>query len=218
MHSREIETYKTTLKLNDEQREVLVGLLLGDACLESRNGGRTFRLKIEQSAQHEAYVRHLYELFEPWVLTGPRERIKRASNGSETASWGFSTLSHGAFRFFGQQFYADGRKRVPELIHRWLTARGLTYWYMDDGSMKSNQSKGVIFNTQAFERAEVERLTEVLRTRFELQAGVRQQSDGYQIYVSGRSYERFAQWIDTFLISGMRYKLPQARRTHLPKR
>jgi hypothetical protein len=218
MRSRVIEAYKMTLKLTPEQRETLVGLLLGDACLETHNGGRTFRLKVEQSAQHRAYVQHLYGLFEPWVLTEPRERIRTASNGSETVSWSFSTVSHGAFRFYGQQFYDAGKKCVPKLIHRWLTARGLAYWFMDDGSMKSCQSKGVIFNTQGFERSEVERLADVLRTRFELQGWIRHQSDGEQIYVSGRSYERFVKLIDPYLITEMRYKVPPPRRTQLPKR
>jgi hypothetical protein len=36
MRSQAIETYKKTLLLSQEQREILVGLLLGDACLESQ--------------------------------------------------------------------------------------------------------------------------------------------------------------------------------------
>ena len=47
-HSRDIEEYKQHLKLTRTQREVLVGLLLGDGHLETQNGGRTYRLKIEQ--------------------------------------------------------------------------------------------------------------------------------------------------------------------------
>lgn len=218
MHSRAIEIYKDTLRLNQGQREALVGLMLGDACLETSNEGRTYRLKIEQSARHRAYVLHLYELFKPWVLTEPRERVKKASNGSESLSWSFSTVSHGSLRFYGQQFYVARRKRVPKLIHRWLTTRGLAYWFMDDGSMKSRQSKGVIFNTQGFDGPGVEKLIAVLQTKFGLQAGIRQQPDGDQIYVSGRSFERFVELVDPFMIRDMRYKLPQARRTRLPKR
>lgn len=217
MHSKAIGTYKTRLRLTPEQREVLVGLLLGDACLETSNEGRTFRLKIEQSARHRAYVFHLYELFKPWVLCCPRERRNKASNGSLATSWLFSTVSHQALRFYAQQFYAERTKRVPKLIHRWLTPRGLAYWYMDDGSIKSSQSKGVIFNTQAFTRPDVERLVELLRMRFALCATIRRQSDGLQIYVSGASYEDFMKLVEPHVIADMRYKLPQARRTHLPK-
>jgi hypothetical protein len=216
MRSRDIERRKQDLKLTRVQREVLVGVLLGDACLETRDRGRTYRLKIEQSAQHEPYVRHLRDVFGDWVLSGPRQRRNRRRN-IEHVSWVFNTLSHPAFRFYAQQFYADGKKQVPRLIHRWLTPRGLAYWFMDDGSMKSRQSKGVILNTQGFHRSDLERLLEALQRRFELSGSIRRQKDGCQIYISGKSYERFVELIDPFVISEMRYKVPQARRTHMPK-
>lgn len=218
MHSRAIEEYKKHLRLTENQREALVGLLLGDACLETQNRGRTYRLKIEQSAQHETYVRHLYALFQPWVLTPPREKDCVASNGARTRSWVFQTVSHAAFRFYAHQFYGEQTKQVPELIHRWLTPRGLAYWFMDDGSMKSSQSKGVILNTQGFNRSAVERLVSVLSANFGLQAKPRNQKDGLQIYVSGSSYEDFVKLVEPFVIESMRYKVPTARRTRLPKR
>lgn len=217
MHSQEIEDYKRSLRLTSEQRETLVGLLLGDACLETQNQGRTFRLKIEQSARHQAYVSHLYALFKPWVLTPPRKRESKASNGTATISWVFSTVSHSAFRFYGQQFYAGRKKQVPKLIRRWLTPCGLSYWFMDDGSMKSKQSKGVIFNTQGFDSLDVARLIDVLNAKFGLQSKLRRQRDGCQIYVSGSSHEEFLKLIEPFVISEMRHKVPLARRTGLPK-
>lgn len=217
MPPRFSQSYKANLKLTEEQREVLVGILLGDGCLETQTNGRTYRLKIEQSVQHEAYVRHLYDLFESWVSTPPKQLIVKASNGAETKSWTFQTISHGTFRFYGQQYYCDRKKHVPKLIHRWLTPRSLAYWYMDNGSMKSSQSKGVILNTQCFERNDVYRLIDVLNDQFILKAKLREQKDGYQIYVSGSSLEVLTNWIEPYLISEMRYKLPTARRTHLPK-
>src|SRR6202011_745695 len=114
-------------------------------------------------------------------------------------------------------FYADGRKHVPELVHHWLTPRGLSYWYMDDGSLKSSQSKGVILNTHSFERQDVERLARCLLDQFGLQATPRRQPDGVQLYVSGRSFEIFSAIVDPYLIEEMRYKLPLARRTQVPK-
>jgi hypothetical protein len=218
MRSRAIELHKQALRLSQEQEEVLVGLLLGDGCLESQNRGRTYRLKIEQSAQHEAYVRHLHALFGPWVLSPPRPKRCKASNGSETMSWAFSTVSHAALRFPAHQFYGEQGKQVPTLIHRWLTPRGLAYWYMDDGSMKSSQSKGVIFNTQGFRRPDVEHLIAVLQTRFALTARLRHQKDGWQIYLSGACFEQFLELVEPWMLAEMRYKLPLARRTQLPKR
>ncbi len=218
MHSRAIEEHKQSLALTKVQREVLVGILLGDACLETLNGGRTYRLKVEQAARHEAYVQHLYAVFGAWVLSPPRPRISKASNDSECSSWVFNTVSHGAFRFYAQQFYAGPKKCVPQLVHHWLTPRGLAYWFMDDGSMKSNQSKGVVFNTQGFQCPDVERLIGLLDRQFGLRATIRKQSGGWQIYVSGTSYERFIELVGPYVIDEMRHKLPRARRTRLPKR
>lgn len=212
MYSREIEARKQLLKLSDVQRDTLVGLLLGDAHLETQNSGRTYRVKFEYSVQHGAYADHLYELFKEWILTPPQVKVDATHNNV----W-FQTVSHQAFRFYAHQFTSDGRKCVPRLIHHYLTARSIAYWFMDDGSIKSHESKGVIFNTQGFVTNDVERLIDVLHKGFGLEATVRKQEDGPQIYVSGNSYERFREIVDPHVIPSMRYKIPADRTTHMPK-
>jgi LAGLIDADG DNA endonuclease family len=216
VRSRVIEAYKTTLRLSDVQREILVGILLGDACLETQNAGRSYRLKIEQGIAHADYVRHLYTVLRDWVLSPPRPK-QGQTRGVTTLNLAVQTVSHTELSFYGELFYSNRRKIVPEPIGELLTARGLAYWYMDDGSMKSSESKGVLFNTHAFSSDDVDRLIEVLE-RFGLLARRRQQQDGIQIYISGASYERFVELVDPHVIEAMRYKVPQPRRTHLPKR
>lgn len=221
MRSREIEIYKQKLKLTNLQREILVGLLLGDACLETQNRGRTYRLKIEHSIAQAPYVQHLYECFKSWVLQEPKIKIQAVKGKAYQKLW-LTTVSHAAFRFYAQQFYRNRRKIVPKLIGRLLTQRGLAYWFMDDGSIKSKQSKAVIFNTQGFDQADVARLVKVLREKFGLEAKPRRQREGQQIYISGRSYERFRSLVERYLIREMHYKLPTERKhrsglTQLPK-
>ena len=216
MRSLAIEKLKQNLSLAPLQREVLVGLLLGGGCLETQNKGRTYRLKIEQCKAHQAYVEHLYRLFEGWVLTPPR--IKQVvSRGRASENISFQTVSHSALRFYAHQFYRDGRKQVPKLIHRWLSPRALSYWFMDDGSIKSKESKGVILNTQAFQLADVERLIQSLQANFGLQVWIRNQREGCQIYISGNSYEKFNELVAPYVLPEMQYKLPRPRRTQLPK-
>ena len=82
-NSNELKAYKEKLKLSDIQREVLVGLLLGDGHLETANSGKTYRLKIEQSEKHKSYVKHLYHIFEDWVLTEPNSKDK-VRNGNKS--------------------------------------------------------------------------------------------------------------------------------------
>ncbi len=221
MRSRQIEAYKQKLKLTDLQREILVGLLLGDGCLETQNRGRTYRLKIEHSIAQAPYVQHLYESFREWVLQEPQLKTQHIMGKAYQKLW-FTTVSHAAFRFYAQQFYRNGTKVVPKLIGRLLTPRGLAYWFMDDGSIKSYQSKGVIFNTQGFDQSDVARLVKVLREKFGLEAKPRRQREGQQIYLSGYFYERFRALVEPYLILEMRYKLPTERKrrpglTALPK-
>ena len=217
MRSKEIEQLKKSLKLAKLQREVLVGILLGDAHLESKTKGQTFRLKIEQSVTHQAYVEHLYQVFEAWVLTSPRLKTRKSSGRTESQSLSFQTVSHSAFRFYYQQFYHFGEKQVPKRIHRWLTPRAVAYWFMDDGSIKSKQSNGVLLNTQGFKKSDVQRLSDVLNDKFLLLASLRKQPEGYQIYVSGKSYETLVDLIGKWILDEMRYKLPPKRRTNMPK-
>jgi LAGLIDADG DNA endonuclease family len=215
-YSRKIEEYKEKLSLSEDQKAILTGLLLGDACLETQNAGRTYRLKIEQSVQHQAYVYHLYNLFADWVLTPPRMR-KVISAGHESGNLTFQTISHSAFRFYAHQFYDGRQKRVPVLIHRWLTPKSLAYWFMDDGSIKSKNSKAVIFNTQCFSTSEVTRLCEVIFSKFGLHATIRKQKEGCQIFISGNSYEKFVELVSPFIINEMWYKIPKARKTRTNK-
>jgi hypothetical protein len=155
-------------KLTREQKEILFGILLGDAHLETQNQGISFRLKLEQSKKHEPYLNHLYGVFQNYVTTPPKKRIIEQITGNQTINVRFSTISTVKFRFFGKQFYKNTKKIVPKLIHHWLTPRGLAYWYMDDGSMKSIQHKAVLLNTQNFSHAEVLHLCEVLHKTFNL--------------------------------------------------
>ena len=53
------------------------------------------------------------------------------------SNWYFQTVSHGAYRFYGQQFYGGTRKSVPNIVNKLLTPLGLAYWFMDDGSIKT---------------------------------------------------------------------------------
>ena len=212
MRSQAIEEYKKILKLSEEQREVLIGILLGDAHLETQNQGRTYRLKVQQSVQHKSYVMHLYRLFQEWVRTEPQSKVVR-TRGNCSEGWWFQTYSHGAFRFYASQFYCDRKKKVPELIHKWLTPAGIAYWFMDDGSQKSSQSKAVIFNTQGFKVNEVERLCSVLNSKFRFKSKLRRQEEGFQIYISGESYELFKDIVEPHIIPEMKYKIPKARLT-----
>lgn len=198
MRSRNLENSKQpqALTLNDAQRQTLHGSLLGDACLEWSSKSRNPRIKFEQSAEHRDYLFHLFDVFKDFVTGEPKQRIRKCSTGVDCIIYGFQTISHGCFRFYARQYVVEGKKSVPKLIHRWITPRSFAYWFMDDGSCKSRESKGVLLNTHGFSPVDVQRLAGAVNERLGLATSLRKQREGLQIYISGKSYERLVELLD----------------------
>ena len=219
MHSKRIEEYKQRLTLTERQREILVGLLLGDGHCETQNRGRTFRLKIEHSSKQRPYIDWLYDQFRAWVLTPPQARQKIVRGHTHKEYW-FSTVSHGAFRYYAQQFYRLGLKVVPQHIKRLLTPRAFAVWFMDDGSVKSRETNGRIINTHCFTRSDVRRLCDALNTKFNLHTKERYQRDGWQIFIPAEDAVVLSGIIAPYMLPLFSYKLPriqQEKGTQLPK-
>ena len=207
----------THRKLTLQQRELLVGKLLGDGHLETRTHGRTYRLKVQHSMRQKAYVDWFYAAFAQWVTTPPRARMQR-SGSSIYEKYEFQTVSSSSFRFFGQQFYGAEGKCIPPLIHKWLSPRALAVWYMDDGSIKSRYHRTILLNTHAYSSSDLGRLQKALQDRYGVMTTLRKQKDGTQIYVPSDAVDGFLSIIYPYVIESMRYKIPNTWLTHLPKK
>lgn len=198
---------KDELVLSDYQKEVLVGLLLGDGCLERTKNSLGSRLKVNQSLKQNEFVVWLYEVFKDFVQTPPK--VKQAKrNGVNHEEVMFNTLTHSCFRNFYEMFYLSSKKVIPENIDQFLTPTVLTVWFMSDGSVKSKESRGRILNTQSFTRPDMERLTTILKSKFNLQSSIRTQKDGLQIYISGKSAEDLNAILKDKILPSFYYKLP----------
>ena len=103
MRTKQIEEYKKTLKLTKKQKEILVGLILGDGHLETLNNGKTYRLKVEHSLKQREYLDWLYLNFKEWINKTPEVR-KRTSLGKIVETYGFTTYTNrNDARFTGER-------------------------------------------------------------------------------------------------------------------
>ena len=160
--------------MTERQRQILVGMLLGDAHLERQRGARTARLKIEHSLRQSAYVDWKYTEWRDWVRTPPRARERRNRLGTVSTNIGFTTLSHVELEEFRMRFYRDHRKVVPVDLE--LTQLSMAVWFMDDGSRKSSQCRGLYLNTQSFTSAEIQLLQTVIQRDVGVETTVRKQT------------------------------------------
>jgi len=209
----QLDHYKNSLKLNDEQREVLIGTLLGDASMSFRKGKPHYSVKFEQKAERQVYINHLYEIFEPYVGAPPVPRfIKGEECDNKIKSYWFRTYEHKSLIFYYNFFYKikDGKKVkvVPKTIHKFLTARALAYWFMDDGTFNWNgTTKSYLFCTQGFQQFECQRLCEALKGNFQISASVHKDKDKWRIYILATSSNLFRDLIRPYVHSEFYYKL-----------
>jgi LAGLIDADG DNA endonuclease family len=194
------------LTLTERQRQILVGMLLGDAHLERQRGALTARLKIEHCVRQTMYVVWKYTEWRDWVRTPPRVRARRNRLGTVSTNIGFSTLSHVELEEARLRFYRGHRKVVPTDLE--LPPLSMAVWFMDDGSRKSSQCRGLYLNTQNFTASEVQLLQAVMLRDVGVETTVRRQRDGLQIYIPAPSASAFTAKITEDVLPSMRYKLP----------
>lgn len=205
MNSKKIENHKSKLRLSGLQRELIIGLILGDGHLETQNG-LTYRLKVEHSIKQKEYVDWLYHNFSEWVNQSPRARVKKSFD-KEVTAYGFTTYSSGLLRFYAQQFYLGKKKIIPKLIKKLLSPRSIAVWFMDDGSYKSKDHRTYIIHALGYSKPELMLVIDALKKKFGINAGLHKQYDKWRIYVYSDSAQKFRELIEPYVIPEMKYKL-----------
>lgn len=193
MNTKEIREKKKNLQLSKRQRELVIGLLLGDGHLETQNDGRTYRLKVEHGAAQREYLEWLAKEFQEWLTSGWYERRK----GTKLV-YGFTTVSHPAFRFYGAQFYQNGKKRMPPLIKKLMNPLSLAIWFLDDGSAKSSKHRSLVIHSLGYNRKDLELVQEALQDLGIESSLHKQRNNSFRLYlphVSSLILERFVRSI-----------------------
>ena len=208
MNTNEKKEKKKKLKLSKKQKEIVIGLMLGDGHLETQNQGKTYRLKVEQTIRHKEYVDWLYDNLKDFVLTPPKRKIKE-SFGKQIVNYGFSTISVGSFRFFAQQFYEPTKKgrKIPDLIRRWLTPLSMAVWFMDDGQIKSKKHRALLINTQCFSKIDLRKLQKALKEKFDIKTTLKKEPVGWRLYFLAETVQIFVDLIKSNILSSMLRKL-----------
>jgi len=208
-----LREYKKTLCLSETLFEIGIGTLLGDASIQTQNGGKSFRLKYSQSEKkHREYLFHLHTLWQDWVLSPPFLNTKRSQLS-------FQTLSHPEFNTLAQLFVLDSQGNLckkyiqPNFVENYVTPRALAYWLMDDGGKasysKDYERRGLVLNTQGFSKDHVDILCQGLQKRYGFDCWLKPNKNGYIIVISGKNYGTIVTLLNPFLIDSMRYKFPR---------
>ena len=111
-NSNLFKQYKASLiSLSQIQFEASIGLILGDASLNTGNNGKTYRLKFEWSDKHKPYIDYVFNIFDEWIISFPHKKERISPNGNLVINWGFQTISHEAFNPLADIFLNDNKKK-----------------------------------------------------------------------------------------------------------
>nr|XP_043626930.1 pentatricopeptide repeat-containing protein At2g15820, chloroplastic [Erigeron canadensis] len=179
------------LKLSKEQREALVGLLLGGLQIESDEKRKSHMLIFkfnENSGVHKVLKRHICNEYNEWLDLSNKQDDQ------------FTTISHSYFGFYADQFWPQGQPVIPKLVHRWLSPRVLAYWYMYGGHKTSS---GDILLKIRGSKDGVERIVKTLQKK-SLTCKVKQKGRVYWIGLLGSNSAWFWKLVDPYIVMDLK--------------
>lgn len=199
------------------QREILVGSLLGDGCITTKQVKTVQRATFfeQHTAVDEEYVRLKAKSLAGLntnVFYSPPDNKNKRPNGS----YGFSTKTLPSLSVYRNKFYPDGKKIVSkELVLNNFSKLMLCCWYLDDGHTKVvNQREGLVvfaqLSTNSFLEEDVSWLVSLLNEKgYQCRSG---NHSGWRIFFTKEGSEKLLSDIAPFVPNSMRYKVG-----HLPR-
>jgi len=201
-YSSEIRNLKK-VPFTERQKSIIIGCVLGDACLHPNWSSTNYTLKITRSEKQKAYIDWQHEQLKPFVLTAPRWYEK-------THSYTLRTISHSDLTSLYREFYPDGKKILPSKIKEYIrNPLTLALWFMDDGNVKLNYGVigGYNINTQSFTKEENEILVQCFADLHGINARVERNKGYFRIGIyASKSRSIFREMIQAHVIPSMQYK------------
>lgn len=189
-------TDNTEGSLTEEQKQIIVGCLLGDGTMRLKTNAL---LEINHSERQKDLVDWLHANLKQFVGTAPKVR---KGNGKRVA-YRFTTRSLPVFTEFYRQFFINKKKKLPTTMT--LSPLTLAVWFMDDG----NRSRSSIYlNTQQFSLEEQAVLQKMLKEQWGIETTLNKDKIYWRIRVRVSSIKRFVELVKPYLLSSFMYKLP----------
>ncbi|RWV87965.1 hypothetical protein BHE74_00044033 [Ensete ventricosum] len=197
--NRKMVKRKVSMKLDEQQREILVGLLLGGVRIESDEERRNHKILFEFSETsniHSVLRVHIHERFYEWLTLS-----SRSNDDDNETPYRFSTIAHSYFGFFADQFWLKGRLMTPKLIHRWLSARVLAYWYMYGGLRSS--SGDILLRLKGGSREDTERIIRAFQAK-SLGCRVKRKGGVFWVGFQGTNADMFWELVEPYILESVK--------------
>ena len=188
----------TVGSLNQFQKSLIIGTMLGDGYLRIIPGRSDAFLEVNHSFSQKQYVDWKFEKLKNICNSEPKTR---KGNGSRIA-YRFYTKQYPELTEFYNNFYKNGYKIVPNNLK--LDAVALSVWFMDDGSKCGNSN--FYLNTQQFDKNYQMKLLNYLE-KLDLRANLNRDKNYYRVRFFSSSINKLKELLKENLIPSMYYKI-----------
>ena len=204
--------YHFTESFPYEIKQLILGSLLGDACINSNSDSGGYRcVHFTQSDKQIDYFNYKKSILGKYALG---EKIRTSGYGSLMHDI-HTTTNLELNKFLNEYCMKNGKKFVTQEWCNELDPMGLAFWYMDDGSISNRDNDKlecrIHISTNGFSLKENETLINMLRGRFGIEAtiGDKEIYKGYTLILDVKNTERFCSLIAPYVCDSMKYKLPK---------
>jgi hypothetical protein len=205
-------------ELSQTQKEVLVGCLLGDSHL---NKGNLSSLSFTNSIKQEDYLNYKMSCFESFFETyrktkNKRKELKKINSIGDirryTSKEVSSLCEFNNFKYNRvNNFYT---KIDSNLLEKYLSAKSLAFFVMDDGSIGSYKCKKsekinnyIYLHTEAFDLDTQNLIVDIIQKKFGIIGKVSKSKKYYYISFDSENTEKLIGLIKNYIHPSMLYKI-----------
>lgn len=208
--NKAVKRWNETLKENpfilvsQEEHDLIMGSLLGDASIRQRDRNCCFR--VSHSLKQTRYIGWKLSILKFLNISEFSER-KRIINNREIVMINLSTKTHPVFNYYRHLFYKSGRKEITPQILSQLNPRSLAVWVCDDGSYSTKQSY-IILCTNSYSLDEHKLMKQFFNKRFSLDPTIGfRDKKYYYLRFKQEDSKKLIKIIEPFIPMSMKYKL-----------
>lgn len=199
---RESYSENKSIFINQFQKELLIGTLLGDSSL--RKEGKNPSFSCEHGISQKDYAFHKYKQL---ISLGAKyKESTRKTRDVRTNKYYKSSIirlpANPEFIDIYNTLYINNTKQITKELLKDFSEVSLAYMFMDDGYYNSNG--GISICTNCFTKEELNLFINFLYDKFSLKFSIQKRNT---IYLSVSQYSKFVSLVFPYLLESMYYKI-----------
>lgn len=214
--------YASYERMAQHQLSVVAGAAIGDGHISLTGSKMRARLSITQGFDQKDYLEYKARLLGDLLQTPPVFQ-NHPTTYSKKGTFRLATRSYPQIAQIHRELYDEnGRKRISSDYLKRITPLGLALWYLDDGSLITQDNKYVChsdggtshypatrstISVHSFSVDEARQIMRWLEETWGLQGGVSETAKGSVIWFTLAGTEKLHELIASFVPPSMDYKL-----------